>query len=69
MFPLGDILPLGNMMINRIADLRRIGGIRHRFDTEQPTLLDLEVINRALGKIESENFLLDSSENVISLVW
>ena len=37
-------------MINRIADLRRIGGIRHRFDTEQPTLLDLEVINRALGK-------------------
>jgi hypothetical protein len=38
-------LPLGNITINRIADLRRIAGMRHRFDTEQPTLTDLEVIN------------------------
>ena len=44
---LGDVLPIGQMVINRIADLRRIGGLRHRFDTEQPTLLDLEVINRS----------------------
>ncbi len=42
---IGEVLPLGNMTINRIADLRRVAGIRHRFDTEQPTLLDLEVIN------------------------
>ena len=49
-FCLGDVLPIGQMVINRIADLRRIGGLRHRFDTEQPTLLDLEVINRASGE-------------------
>ena len=48
--PPGDVLPIGQMVINRIADLRRIGGLRHRFDTEQPTLLDLEVINRASGE-------------------
>ena len=33
------------MTINRIADLRRIAGIRHRFDTEQPTITDLEILN------------------------
>jgi tubulin polyglutamylase complex subunit 2 len=33
------------MIINRIGDLRRVAGLRHRFDTEQPTLLDLEVVN------------------------
>jgi hypothetical protein len=44
------VLPIGQMIINRIADLRRIGGLRHRFDTEQPTLLDLEVINKASGE-------------------
>ena len=33
------------MIINRIGDLRRVAGLRHRFDAEHPTLLDLEVIN------------------------
>lgn len=33
------------MSINRIADLKRVAGIRHRFDTEQPTISDLEIIN------------------------
>ena len=41
----GDVLPIGNMVINRIADMRRVAGLRHRFDTEQPTLLDLELVN------------------------
>lgn len=39
----GELVPLGNMTINRIADLKRVAGIRHRFDTEQPTITDLEV--------------------------
>nr|XP_040579048.1 tubulin polyglutamylase complex subunit 2-like [Lepeophtheirus salmonis] len=33
----------GCMVINRISDLRRVAGLRHSFDTEHPTLLDLEV--------------------------
>lgn len=41
-FP-GEILPLGNLVINRISDMKRIAGLRHSFDTDQPTLLDLEV--------------------------
>merc|ERR1719471_1099470 len=41
----GQVLPLGSMIINRIGDLRRVAGLRHRFDAEHPTLLDLEVIN------------------------
>ncbi len=35
------------MTINRIGDLRRVAGLRHRFDTEHPTLLDLELINNS----------------------
>ena len=38
------------MIINRIGDLRRVAGLRHRFDTEHPTLLDLEVINNRESK-------------------
>ena len=38
------------MIINRIGDLRRVAGLRHRFDTEHPTLLDLEVINNKDNK-------------------
>lgn len=41
----GEIFPIGNMSINRIADMKRVAGIRHRFDTEQPTISDLEIIN------------------------
>ena len=33
------------MTINRIGDMKRVAGIRHRFDTEQPTITDLEIIN------------------------
>ena len=40
-----ELISLGNMSINRIADLKRVAGIRHRFDTEQPTITDLEIIN------------------------
>ena len=29
----GDVVPMGNMVINRIADMRRVAGLRHRFDT------------------------------------
>ncbi|TRY70219.1 hypothetical protein TCAL_17254 [Tigriopus californicus] len=41
----GQQLPVGRMLVNRISDLRRVAGLRHRFDTEQPTLLDLEIVN------------------------
>ena len=41
----GQLLPLGNMTLNRVADLRRVGGLRYNFDTEQPTLLDIESVD------------------------
>ena len=41
----GDVIHIGNMTINRIADLRRVAGIRHRFDDQQPTITDLEILN------------------------
>ena len=40
-----ELISLGSMTINRIGDLKRVAGIRHRFDTEQPTITDLEIIN------------------------
>ena len=33
------------MTLNRVADLRRVGGLRYNFDTEQPTLLDIESVD------------------------
>ena len=39
------MLSLGNMTLNRVADLRRVGGLRYNFDTEQPTLLDIESVD------------------------
>ena len=41
----GQLLPLGSMTLNRVADLRRVGGLRYNFDTEQPTLLDIETVD------------------------
>ena len=43
------------MQINRIGDLRRVAGLRHRFDTEQPTLLDLEVVNNSRKSSKAKN--------------
>ena len=35
-------------MIFRVADLRRVGGMRYNFDTELPTLLDIEAVDGPL---------------------
>ena len=32
----------------RVADLRRVGGMRYNFDTELPTLLDIEAVDGPL---------------------
>ena len=53
------------MIINRIGDLRRVAGLRHRFDAEHPTLLDLEVINnrdsKSNGGAKASNSVPNSS--------
>ena len=33
------------MTLNRVAALRGVGGLRYNFDTEQPTLLDIESVD------------------------
>ena len=44
------------MTLNRVADLRRVGGLRYNFDTEHPTLLDIETVDsvRETEKAERE---------------
>ena len=34
-----------NVPFTRVADLRRVGGMRYNFDTELPTLLDIEAVD------------------------
>ena len=46
----GQLLALGNMTLNRVADLRRVGGLRYNFDTEQPTLLDIESVDCSVAE-------------------
>ena len=38
------------MTLNRVADLRRVGGLRYNFDTEQPTLLDIESVDCSVAE-------------------
>ena len=37
-----------NVPFTRVADLRRVGGMRYNFDTELPTLLDIEAVDGPL---------------------
>ena len=39
---------LDESVIFRVADLRRVGGMRYNFDTELPTLLDIEAVDGPL---------------------
>lgn len=45
LFSSGEVLPIGNMKINSIAELKRLGGVKSQGDSDCPTLLDIEVCN------------------------
>lgn len=44
----GEVLPIGNLKINSIAELRRLAGVKAQGDTDCPSLLDVEA-----GVVES----------------
>ena len=50
----GQLLPLGIITLNRVADLRRVGGLRYNFDTEHPTLLDIESVDSVTNPVKEE---------------
>ena len=43
---LGEILPIGNMKINSISELRRLAGVKSMGDADCPTLLDIEICSQ-----------------------
>ena len=43
----GQVLPLGNMRINAITELRRLAGVKSLGDADSPTLLDVEICSQA----------------------
>ncbi|KAF4524981.1 hypothetical protein B566_EDAN011909 [Ephemera danica] len=45
-----EVLPIGNMRINQIADLRRIGGFKSQEDGECPTPLDVEMCHQQIQR-------------------
>ncbi|XP_067004821.2 tubulin polyglutamylase complex subunit 2 [Anabrus simplex] len=42
----GDVIPVGRMRINSIAEVRRLAGIKNSGDVDCPTLLDIEICNQ-----------------------
>ncbi|KAJ1526025.1 hypothetical protein ONE63_009195 [Megalurothrips usitatus] len=42
----GQLLPLGNMKVNAITELRRLAGVKSLGDADGPTLLDVEICSQ-----------------------
>ncbi|KAG8227813.1 hypothetical protein J437_LFUL010971 [Ladona fulva] len=42
----GEVLAIGNMKINSLSELRRIGGLKPSAETDSPTLLDIEMCSQ-----------------------
>ncbi|PSN42846.1 hypothetical protein C0J52_16422 [Blattella germanica] len=42
----GEVLPIGNMKINSISELRRLAGMKSLGDMDCPTLLDIEICSQ-----------------------
>lgn len=43
----GQVIPLGNMRVNAITELRRLAGVKSLGDADSPTLLDVEICSQA----------------------
>lgn len=50
LYIVGEVLPIGNMKINSITELRRIGGFKNQEDSECPTPLDVEMCHQQLQR-------------------
>jgi hypothetical protein len=45
----GEVLPIGNMKINSVSELRRLAGIKTQGEADCPTLLDVEMCSQHEG--------------------
>uniref|UniRef100_A0A1B6BZZ9 Knr4/Smi1-like domain-containing protein n=1 Tax=Clastoptera arizonana TaxID=38151 RepID=A0A1B6BZZ9_9HEMI len=52
----GDILPIGNLRINSISELKRIAGVKTGGDPDCPTILDIDICNQFDSDVPSPNF-------------
>nr|CAD7448749.1 unnamed protein product [Timema bartmani] len=53
----GEVLPIGNMRINSISELRRLAGLKSSGDADCPNLLDIEICNQSSSsKMPRPNF-------------
>ncbi|XP_075216590.1 tubulin polyglutamylase complex subunit 2 [Lycorma delicatula] len=63
----GEILPIGNLKINSIMELRRIAGVKPSNDAESPSLLDVELCNKentpSFG-VKCKIFEIDPCQNI-----
>lgn len=72
----GEILPIGNLRINSITELRRLAGIKSVGDADCPTLLDIEMCNpnnsdasKPKFGVKCKLFELDPCQNVAKVSW
>ncbi|XP_069678771.1 tubulin polyglutamylase complex subunit 2-like [Periplaneta americana] len=52
----GEVLPIGNMKLNSMSELRRLAGVKSMGDAECPTLLDIEVCSEQDDPRQRPNF-------------
>uniref|UniRef100_A0A1B6LEW4 Knr4/Smi1-like domain-containing protein n=1 Tax=Graphocephala atropunctata TaxID=36148 RepID=A0A1B6LEW4_9HEMI len=52
----GEVLPIGNLRINSIAELKRLAGVKNSGDAECPNLLDIEICNQSEPRSPKPNF-------------
>ncbi|KAJ4441506.1 hypothetical protein ANN_11362 [Periplaneta americana] len=55
-YPQGEVLPIGNMKINSMSELRRLAGVKNMGDAECPTLLDIEICSEQDDPRQRPNF-------------
>jgi len=75
----GEVLPIGNIKINSLSELRRLAGVKNQGDTDYPTLLDIEVCSRPDGSNPASQkpnfgtkckiFELDSCQGIGKVSW
>jgi hypothetical protein len=75
----GEVLPIGNIKINSLSELRRLAGVKNQGDTDYPTLLDIEVCSRPEGSNSANQkpnfgtkckiFELDSCQGIGKVSW
>ena len=75
----GEVLPIGNIKINPLSELRRLAGVKNQGDADYPTLLDIEICSQQDGSssvrqkpnfgMKCKIFELDSCQGIGKVSW